>query len=56
MKTTACKYFIEDPESTTEQMRDVSDLLDIHPTTIDSIDEYGSYNSRENGTRYANYR
>lgn len=56
MKTTMPSCFIEDQESAIEQMRDVSDLLNLHQATLDSIDEYGSYNSRENGTWYANCR
>ena len=57
MKTTAyASCFIEDQESAIDQMRDVSDLLCLTNGTIDGIDEYGDYNSRENGTWYANCR
>ncbi len=57
MKTTAyASCFIEDQESELDQMRDVSELLSITSGSIDGIDEYGSYNSRENGTWYANCR
>lgn len=56
MKTTMPSCFIEDQESAIEQMRDVSDLLCLTNGTIDGIDEYGDYNSRENGTWYANCR
>lgn len=57
MKTTAyASCFIEDQESSIDQMRDVSDLLCLNAGSIDSIDEYGDYNSRENGTWYANCR
>lgn len=57
MKTTAyASCFIEDQEYSIDQMRDVSDLLCLNAGSIDSIDEYGDYNSRENGTWYANCR
>ena len=57
MKITAyASCFIEDQESELDQMRDVSELLSITSGSIDGIDEYGSYNSRENGTWYANCR
>ena len=57
MKTTTyASCFIEDQESAIEQMRDVSELLCLNAGSIDSIDEYGDYNSRENGTWYANCR
>ncbi len=56
MKTTMPSHFIEDQESVIDQMRDVSDLLCLTNGTIDAIDEYGDYNSRENGTWYANCR
>jgi len=56
MKTTMPTCFIEDQETAIEQMRDVSDLLCLTNGTIDGIDEYGDYNSRENGTWYANCR
>ena len=57
MKTTTyASCFIEDQESAIEQMRDVSDLLCLNAGSIDSVDEYGDYNSRENGTWYANCR